>query len=105
MNTQKLENNCKTRLIHGLGSVHEWQTDTYGTIEDFRKELSRLIKPDYNSLSSYIGAQQEYYITISHSPSQPNETRWLKELGFKQLKMGDGLVLSSMDYFTWQQLR
>jgi len=51
-----------------------------------------------------LWTQQKYYIAISHAPSQPNETQWLKELGFKQLEMGDGLVLSSMDYF-WSLLR
>lgn len=105
MDSHDLPGNCKVRLLYNLGTVHHWDAETYPDLESFKNILDKRIKADYNSMSTYIETLQKYYIAISHSPSQPNETQWLKELGFKQLEMGDGLVLSSMDYFTWQQLR
>lgn len=76
MKTQNLENNCKVLLIHGLGTVHPWNGKTSETIEVFKERLSVLIKPETNDLSEYIDSDQKYYIAISHSPSQPNETQW-----------------------------
>lgn len=106
MQTESLPNNCKVKLIHHLGTVHEWSGDnTCKTIGEFKEALNYLIKAEDDHLSKYLPEEQKYYIAISHQPSQPNETQWLKELGFKQMEMGDGLVLSSMDYFTWAQLR
>ena len=105
MYTQNLNDNCKVKLIHGLGTVHTWHHDTHDDLTSFKEALNKLILEEDNHLSKWLPSDQKYYIAISHAPSQPNETQWLKELGFKQLEMGDGLVLSSMDYFTWQQLR